>query len=95
MNAAVYEDEYEQTWRVLELDLWGNDEDGYEVNDQHDVGAITLMSEDYQDDQKVLEALVDAGYLEAEQDYSVDGDEYVLYITLESVPVLTLVRDQR
>lgn len=90
--------EYEQHWRVLSLDVWGNDEDGYEVNDQTDVGGVVLRGEDYQDDQKVIDVLMEAGFLSAlakDGGVSVDGDEYFLYVTGLGRPLLTLVRDQR
>jgi len=69
--------EYEQHWRVMSLDVWGDDVDGFEVNDQTDVGGIVLRGEDYQDDAKVIKALLKGKFLsEDDGKVSVDGDEY-------------------
>lgn len=93
MTFSLY-DQYEQHWRVMSLDLWGNAEDGYQVNDQTDIGHIVLRGEDYQDDQKVITALIKGKFL-TDGKVAVDGDEYFLYITEDGVPRLTLVRDTR
>jgi hypothetical protein len=48
-------------WRVLSLDVWGNPEDGFEVNDRYGIGKIELP-EDYTDAQ-LLRVLKDAGFV--------------------------------
>lgn len=33
------------TWRVFTLDVWGNEEDGFEVNDRREAGQIETSDE--------------------------------------------------
>lgn len=47
------------TWRVFSLDVWGNETDGFEVNDRCYVGAIETS--DYPPDAEVWCCLLEAG----------------------------------
>jgi hypothetical protein len=49
------------TYKVCTLDVWGNSEDGYEVNDQFAAGSIELSPE--MSDAEILQKLADEGYL--------------------------------
>jgi hypothetical protein len=51
-------------YRVVSLDVWGNAEDGYEVNDTRTAGYVELAND--ADDRDVLDVLIDHGYLRAE-----------------------------
>ena len=48
-------------YTVCSLDVWGNSEEGYDVNDSFNVGTIELDPEI--SDQAVIQALVDQGFL--------------------------------
>lgn len=47
------------TWNVYSLDVWGNEEDGFEVNDRSRVGTIETSAEP--PDAEVWCALLEAG----------------------------------
>lgn len=68
------------TYTVLSLDVWGNEEDGFEVNDRCRVGTIDLDESLNSDD--VLRELDGAGYVHASLCEVNDaiGDEYTLHI---------------
>ena len=68
-------------WQVWGLDVWGNDIDGYEVNDRYRHGAIEL-SKSYLDEE-LLSALKDQGLLNefcTLEQINIDGDDTSLYI---------------
>lgn len=70
-------------WKLISLDVWGNEDDGFEVNAAYHTG-ITLSIDDHEHDHSVIGALRDGGYLAddvAYEDIDVDGDEYMMYIT--------------
>lgn len=52
-----------KTWVVYDLDVWGNEEDGYEVNDWWAVGELSFTDMEIQDDKVILEKMKKAGYL--------------------------------
>lgn len=52
-----------ETWVVYDLDVWGNEEDGYEVNDWWAVGELSFTDMEIQDDKVILEKMKKAGYL--------------------------------
>lgn len=73
-------------WKVIDhWDVWGNATDGYDVNDSMHVGEIYL-EEDF-DTQDVLEAMVEAGYLNEdllERDNALDIKiEWETYIEID------------
>jgi hypothetical protein len=87
------------SYTVWSLDVWGNDDDGYEVNDRCKVGTIDLDATTVIDsDQGLMEALIEAGYLkpgsdsvgevEGESDYTLfigDGDTGCPWLQLERI----------
>lgn len=52
-----------KTWVVYDLDVWGNEEDGYEVNDWWAVGELSFTDMEIQDDKVILEKMKKSGYL--------------------------------
>lgn len=83
------------TFTVWSLDVWGNAEDGYDVNDRCKVGTIDLDAS--LDASGVLAALDEAGYVRAslcvvDEQESIDG---VIYIDSAhtSRPLLQLVSE--
>jgi len=50
-----------QTFPVLSIDAWGNQEDGYEWNQWFNVGSIDLDLD--AENREIIRAMVDAGYL--------------------------------
>ncbi len=47
-----------QEYKVLDLEVWGNEEDGYEKNDFFEIGRINL-----EDGDNIIERLIDKEYL--------------------------------
>ena len=52
-----------QTFPVLSIDAWGNQEDGYDWNQWFNVGTIDLDLDD--ENRQIIQAMVNAGYLTA------------------------------
>jgi hypothetical protein len=50
-----------QTFPVLSIDAWGNQEEGYEWNNWHKVGMIDLDLD--QPNQNLIQVMIDAGFL--------------------------------
>lgn len=86
-------------WNVVTYDVWGNADEGFEVNDSHGAGHIELEDEEHFDDQVLLEKLSEAGFLQGREldDLSFDGDDTAVYINDAHTgePLLGLVRDLR
>jgi hypothetical protein len=70
-------------YEFVHLDVWGNEEDGFEVNDQHASGTI-IDIENIDNDQEILEKCIEEGWLKPGvtlNDVTIDGsDEYDLNI---------------
>ena len=47
--------------KVFSLDVWGNADEGFEINDLWSAG--TIECDDPYDDKAIVDALIDAGYL--------------------------------
>jgi len=71
-----------RTWKIITYDVWGNEEDGYEVNQAFYSGAeIELPPEP--SDEHVRSALVQAGYLRKGiqlRTLDFDGDDGLIQI---------------
>ena len=82
---------------VCSLDVWGNADDGYDVNDSHCVGHIELDPEI--SDQAVIQALIDQGFLtpNAIELAEIDGqgDDQFIHIMdkADCRPVLNLLAE--
>ena len=85
-------------WKVCSLDVWGNNEDGYEVNDIWQVGVIELP-DNIEDctDQYILKTLQGEGFLAPHFPFeliNIDGDDTILFIdSLDSYPIFQLIKD--
>lgn len=74
-------------FKVYSLDVWGNDKDGYTVNDCYDTG-ITLNFDDISEwgdfDREVVKHLKRAGMVKKRSRYNrfdIDGDiDYTIYV---------------
>ena len=67
-------------WAVIQPEVWGDGEGGWEVNDVRQIGKIELSNAD--DDDAVINDLITAQYLteEARGNVDIDGDEDMVYI---------------
>lgn len=81
-----------QTFDVITYDLWGNDRDGYEVNDAHKSGTIDIDPE-WSDKRLILE-LKREGWLRRNirlASITIDGEpDYTLYLNYKGWPGLEL-----
>jgi hypothetical protein len=66
------------TYKVLSIDAWGNQEDGYEWNQWFDVGNIEIDIN--AGEPIILQAMVDAGYITQTEGAMIDDDQYNLVI---------------
>jgi len=67
----------------IDYDVWGNDDDGYTVNDTHRTGRYVELLADVTD-ADAIEALIAGGFLSeaARGSVTVDGEDgYSLYFT--------------
>jgi len=72
-------------WKVLSLDVWGNETGGFEVNDMCQVGTIELLADDSDAEEDIIDALQQAEYLNPKQPTSFyeigqDSDDTWIYI---------------
>jgi hypothetical protein len=70
-----------EKWQVWTLDVWGNEIDGYDVNDRSRAGYIELV-ESYTD-HDILQALKDENFLKESvkfTDINIDGDDTLIFI---------------
>lgn len=81
------------TWEYIFYDLWGNDEDGYEVNAAYTTGRVFEI--DDESDSGIIRFLRAAGFMDEnidEMDVDVDGDEDVICINYKGWPALEFRR---
>lgn len=86
-----------QTWKIMTLDVLGNEGDGYEVNASYYSGREIELAHDASDKQ-VRDALVESGYLsKASQVRYLEfiGDDDVINVNRlrDGRPLLTLMRE--
>lgn len=88
-------------WRVWEYDVWGNAEDGWEINDRSELtdylfsGRLLELKDE--SDYTLLEALKKRGWLKSRtriEDLKIDGDEISILINQaeDDYPLLGLSR---
>lgn len=88
------------TWRLYELDVWGNDEDGYDVNDVFRTG-FTVDFEDDISDGDLITLLADEGLIKKtmtsrthREDIEIDGDEFTIYFNYKGRPEFELRKEE-
>lgn len=67
-----------QTYKVLSIEAWGNKEEGYDWNNWFNVGTVDIDLET--DDQSIMQAMLDAGYITNTHGGYVNDDQYNLVI---------------
>ena len=82
-----------KAYTVYSLDVLGNAEDGYDVNDSFKVGTIVVQNAD--SDREILAALKSVGIIANHirlSDVVIDGDDYMITIddAKDGRPVFTL-----
>lgn len=75
------------------IDVWGNSEDGFEVNDVRRYENYISITENMTD-LDIIQALVNKGYLAAENDYTIfTNDELFMEIYFNDYPICALVKE--
>jgi len=73
-------------YKLVSYDVWGNDEDGYEVNDAHFTGDIIEL-ETGMTDEGIIDKLKEEGWVKEtvkNDEIRIDGEEeYSLYFVYE------------
>lgn len=83
-------------FKVCSLDVWGNAEDGYWVNDMFACGSIEVDKPDT--DMEIRNALINSGYLNAGFDVEIDSDgNGIIYINYleDGKPLLQLMAENK
>lgn len=84
------------TMQLLTCDTWGNEKDGYEINDIRENGIFFIFKENSQvKNETILRALKRADYLKKSlrfSSFTVDGDDYGLFIDYKGMPIYQLRR---
>lgn len=75
-------------YRVWSLDVWGNDRDGFEVNDRSEMGFVMVPLD--ADDKSLLSALRKEGFLSLCRAFTTDGDLKTIHISYKDKPCLQL-----
>jgi len=80
-------------YTVWNLDVWGNKEEGYTVNDRHKIGEFELP--ETPEDMEILTALDEAGFISPLEDFDLDLLEVVDFypnydIDYDGMPQLSL-----
>jgi len=86
-------------WKVMNYDATGSDDDGWEINDAHEVGVLTLDGEEHFDDAAILERLHEMGFLNLSvtlDHLHFDGDDarVVIIDAEDGRPLFGLDREQ-
>lgn len=84
-------------FEIFGYDVWGNEEDGFEVNDVHSTGRYVKLHEDM-DDTDIIDTLKEIDYFGVRYRsdwFTIDGEfDDVLYIILaaKGLPICELRR---
>lgn len=86
-------------WEIINLDVWGNGDDGWEVNQAFHTRKMIELPEEFTD-KDVRDALVADGYLKKTcqtRHLEIDGDDMVIYVNQakDDRPILQLFREDR
>lgn len=84
------------TYNIYTYDVWGNEEDGFDVNDRFKLGTLELSDADVNSDSRLANRLKENGFVKettTTSDLEIDGDKYTLYVNEASngYPLFELV----
>lgn len=86
-------------WEIISLDVWGNKDDGWDVNQAFHTRKMIELPEEFAD-KDVRDALVGAGYLKKTcqtRHLEIDGDDQVIYVNQakDDYPLYQLFMEDR
>lgn len=73
-----------ETFEIINLEVWGNEEDGFEVNAAYNTNKFIEMTlSQFESDEWIINAMIEKGFLteEAVDKVDVEGDGGFLYIS--------------
>jgi hypothetical protein len=82
-------------YRIISLDVWGNAEDGWEVNAAYNTSHIVEIA-DESDAASVVDALIDYGYLsEKTRSAGIEwtGEDCIQVVSCDGMPLCDLRKD--
>jgi hypothetical protein len=80
-KVASYFEKRSKTWRVYTLDVWGNEDDGFEVNDRSRAGTVVIPTD--ATDEDIVRLLRANAFLDPRvkaSDIDIDGDDYSMTV---------------
>lgn len=79
-------------YRIYSLDVWGNNREGYEVNDLCSSGIVIELKEGFTN-KELIQAMKRAGYLNTKarfKSFNIEGDELALFINYNTSKVFNM-----
>lgn len=82
-------------WELWTYDVWGNETDGWDVNDRTCLDREFALPTDSSDDE-IKQALIDAGYLKPGFEIDLDGDDMIVFVNQSNndFPLFELLLNQ-
>jgi hypothetical protein len=65
-----------EVFDLLDLDAWGNEEEGWEVNRSFKIGYLELTLEQWEEDDYIIDELINKGWLTKESREWVEFDTF-------------------
>lgn len=82
----------DETYTLWGYDVWGNETDGWDVNDRHRIAEVAI--EDINDDDEIKNLLIEYGIAFDDDDISYDGDDHVIFAyTDDGYPLCELIEN--
>ncbi|MCI0556861.1 MAG: hypothetical protein MN733_00060 [Nitrososphaera sp.] len=70
-----------KTFEVIDYDVWGNEDDGYFVNDYFPTGSqVTLSDRQIANDSLLAKVLAKKVTCRKASDLEIDGDDEIIYV---------------
>ncbi|MCI0556974.1 MAG: hypothetical protein MN733_00645 [Nitrososphaera sp.] len=74
-----------KTFDVIDYDVWGNEDDGYFVNDYFPTGSqVTLSERQLSNDNLLVKALAKKITFHKASNLEIDGDDEIIYVNAAS-----------
>lgn len=81
-----------KTYKIYSLDVWGNNRDGYEVNDLCFSGLTIELSDNFTD-KELIKAMKEVGFINTKcqfKSFQIDGEDSTLYIQYNTSKVFSM-----
>ena len=97
-SETIYCNDKQETfgkWRYYENDIWGNEKEGYEVNDVSKTSIVITLPDEFEDKQliRALKSNNVIGKYMRNKSFFIDGDETILHLECKGYPFGHLRRE--